>query len=155
MATVRLKSKDKDDPKERLQRLGDKLIDIEKKSRKLEEDNEDVFSLWRHLQEEAEGIRETMKVEARKISTEGQTSLLVDTKDLFVSVVGLKRPVIYAFDLANKYLSHDIVDRCRPRVLDSGVVESQIRAGVIDEKVAAKIREFGNLPTPRVTIKVG
>ena len=140
--------------KTRIEELTEDVIATAKKIRKLEEENQEVFDEHRSLMETMEGLKETLKIEARKLSVEGETKVVFESPDLMVSVQGKKAPIVYNYTLAKEYWSEEILERARVKALDPKVIKKLVEQGRLDLKKVQKISSPGEPITPAVTIKV-
>lgn len=138
----------------KIQKLADTIITLEKQARAIEDKYEMVFTKWRELQQEKESIISIIKTEARKHSVEGESRVLFDSADLHISVSGRRCPISYDWSTAKKLWPKTVVEACTVKELDPKIVAHLIEDGAIDPDTIPKVRKFGELPTPAVTVKL-
>ena len=132
----------------------DKLVALEAQIREWEESYDNVFSHWRELNTEKEGIVEAIKTEARKFSTPGNTAVLAEGPNLFVSVQGRMSPLEYDYSKALLTWPKDILSKVTVSEIDTKKVAGFIEAGILDKDAAASVALPRTPQTPAVTIKL-
>jgi len=136
-----------------IDRLVTQVENAGRKIREFEDEHEEVLSELAELKADLEGLQERLKAEVRKKSREGQTLVVVQRPNLFVSVVGIAKPVYYDWSKAKKFWPREVIEKAEP-ILDSKRIAQLINEKYLDEDLAKKARYLGETPTPRVTIKI-
>jgi hypothetical protein len=138
----------------RLDAMGEQLRATEKAIRALEEGHPTVFQTWRNLNEEKEGLMTKMKDEARLQSEEGKTKVLIEMPDLFVSVVGKKKPTLYNPDKVEEFWPDRAKRIVIVRTVSAADVQKALDLKLLSADLALKASYLGEKPTPAVSIKL-
>ena len=137
-----------------VENMTDRLIDITNRVKEIEEENEEVFTERQELLDEAEGLKERIKVEVRKKSKEGQQIIIRDDSSIHISVQGRRKPVLYDFDKATEKWPSSLVTLAQVRALDVKIVDTLIFGGKLTKEQIKAVQYEGELPTPAVTIRI-
>lgn len=138
----------------RLEELGDQLVEKEKEIRELEEENAKVFTSHKSLTDEREGLIDKIKAEARRLSEEGTTKVLYESTELFISVQGKTRPMVFDLELVDKLWSAKAKGIAVVRSVDGKLVKKAIELGELTADVVLSSSKLGELPTPAVTVRL-
>ena len=140
-----------DSEKTTLERLIGRAVAARKIILGYEEEHEDVLQKYKHLQEDLVGIQELIKIEARKVSVLGQTKVIIDNRDIHISVQG-KETRVFDLKAARKFWSPEAFAAATVVSVDGKIVESMVEAGKLteDDKKKALIVTPA---TPAVTVR--
>lgn len=150
----KIQQKPQRQPKSALEDLLAKLVKQEKQIRAWEEENEEVFAHWREMTTEREGLMEAIKTEARKLSKPGDTRVLAESADLFVSVQGRMSPLEYDFSKAALTWPKEVLSKVTINQIDTKKVAGFIEAGILEQDLAEEVALPRTPATPAVTIKL-
>ena len=148
------KKTDKEKAQTRVERLTARMVDAQNRISEIEDENEEIFEEWRELNSQIEGFIEQIKIEARKEAVEGESTVVVESPDVFISVVGKKRPVFYDFAAAQKKWKPTVLRACQIEALDPKKVQKLIDDQELSLKEIDGVRKLGDLPTPAVTVRL-
>lgn len=137
-----------------LKTLCQRIVNLEQQIREWEESYENVFTHWRELMTEKEGVTEAIKTEARKFSTPGNTEVLAESASLFVSVQGRLSPLEYDYSKASLMWPSEVLAKVTTSQIDTKKLAGFIEAGILDKDTAAKAALPRTPQTPAVTIKL-
>lgn len=133
--------------------LGNEVVKIERKIRKIEEENHLAFDLWRELQQEKESVVDKLKTEARKQAEIGGTQVLLESSDIFVSVSTRAGSWIYNVNDAERLWPEAVFAKVVNRTIDAKAVQALIESNQLSQDKAAKAGKVGDPPTPAVTVR--
>ena len=138
----------------KLQNFGEELVALEKHIRELRKNNEALFELVDEYEAQKEILIDQIKTEARKQSKEGDTAVLIQGPDLFVSVTSRNRPWSYDVNMAREVWPEYALTAALVQTIDAKKVAELVTAKKLTAAQASEAGHQLDLPTPAVTVRL-
>ena len=132
--------------------LVDQLTTLSDDLRELEDSHSEVFEQYRHITETIEGVKERIKIEARKMAKEGETVVVVDNAKVHIDVQA-KTKRSYSYSDAKRVWPSKVLEFVSVTYIDNKLVQDAIESGKLEERLAGKVLRLEPM-TAAVSIKV-